>query len=351
MAKDSNGNEGQLLPEDQVKHIRMTDIFVDDSWNARSRANVVSETSSDGRDEGSGITGLVKAIEARGQDTPVVLRTTVQPFYAGKSQGFTGQPYALVSGFRRFEAVRRLNDDVELVKRKNTENKTVVPNTGNGTVRAFVRTMTEKDARIENTAENACREDLDTPELVFAVAKLSGGPLNMSSVEISTAIGKTPGYVNLLQRLSTLHKEILAHWREGGEFQGVKNIKRIPTSELVELCKIDKDRQCGEYKRILESKPGVENGKRDLLWMAAAKKTAESRGKYLGTLERLGVVEVSQDMPWIDCLPVVMKIHKKAKPGSSARRKLADIMEKAYQEAMSVTDDEAGTTEAEEAAE
>lgn len=351
MAKETNGTE-LASAEDIVKHIRLSDIFVDPVWNARSLANVMAEQGTAGDQEGSGITGLVNGIAARGQDTPVKLRPTAQPFYASKAQGFTGQPFALVSGFRRFEAIRRLNDNVELVKTKNAEGKTVVPNTANGTIRAYVVPMTEKEARIENTAENAFREDLDPPDLVHAVGRMSSAPLNMSAVDISVAIGKTTGYVTVLQRVAGLHKDVLTHWREGGEFQGVKNVKRVPIEDLVEIAKLDKDRHCAEYKRVLESKPGIVDGKRDKQWMAAAKKAAERVGKFLGTLERHEIITVDQSKPWVDCLttidkkPLLMKVHSGTKAGD--RRKLADILEKAYQEALEATDEEAGVTEADE---
>lgn len=333
------------LPEDAIKHIKLSDIYVDPNWNARSIANTLSEMGLSDDKEGSGMTGLVNGIAIAGQDTPVLVRPTTQPFYAAKDKSYTGQPYALVAGFRRFEAIRRLNEDTEFVKKRNAEHKTVVPNTANGTIRAIVKTMTEKEARIENTRENSFRESLDAPDLVFAVGRMMSAPHNMGSMEIATQIGKVPNYVTILMRIAGVDKTVLEHWRSGGEFAGLKSSKRATVTEMLEISKLDKERQAAEYKRVLESKPGVEGGKRDKSWMVAAKKTAEKMGNYLGTLERHGVITVDQDKPWIDVLEVVMKVHKNAKAGD--KRKLADLIERSYNEALNA-EEEAGTVDVEE---
>lgn len=321
-----NNGSGIKLSEDEVKHIPLTDVFVDSEWNARSIANTMAESNLRGDEEGRGIIGLQDGLCTDGQDEPVVLRRTDSADFYKKN---VNKPYALVVGFRRFEAIRRLNADHDLLKRRAEENRTVVPNTANGTIRAVVRSLTEEQARSLNMRENTQRDSLSPPDLMWGMAKLA--KLGMTQTVIGSTLGKTQSYVSTLLRISSLKPSIIEHWRQGGEFKGHKSKSQVTTKELNDVAKLDADRQEEEYLKILQSKgiaPGTpaEESKQ---WLDSAKKKAHAIGFMLGTCHRVKFLKVAQEKNWIDNIEYMMKVGKK-KLTRQELRSIANAAEKGF---------------------
>jgi hypothetical protein len=334
MAENKQTN-GHMIAEDEIKHIPLSDIFVDTDWNTRSVANVMSETSETGTEgEGLGIVGLMNDITNDGQDTPVVVRRTDTAGFYRK----TNKPYALVAGFRRYEAVRRLNDDADLVKRRAEEKKGVVPNTANGTIRANVRALSEPEARGLNVRENTLRDDLTTPDLMKAIVELSQKH-GWTQNQIGLTVGKVQGYVGKLLRIASVDPDILTHWRVGGEFKGVKSTVRVTTNDLDDISKLDRKEQANEYMRVIQAKGGGVDGKgKDKLWLESAKKQADKIGTLLGELQRVKFLKVTPNVPWIDQLSLLVKVGKGKEMKAREERKLADVAEKAFQAALNRED-------------
>lgn len=326
-----------MIKEDQVLHIKLDDIFVDHNWNSRSLANVQAESSETGDKEGTGIVGLTKDLFMDGQDDPVVIRETKTT--ASKST----KPYMLVTGFRRYEAVRRLNTDKELSKQLFTEHperagKTLLPNSADGTIRAFCRTLPEKEARALNVRENTLRDDLTPPDLMRGIAELAHEH-KMTQVEIGERIGKAQGYVGKLLAISTLDKSILEHWRGGGEFRGIKVNKRVTTDDMRDISKLDKDRQIDEYLRIISKKAEAGAAPDKNQWVDALKKKAEQVGWQIGLLQRQGFLKLTGKMTWIDVLEYYIKLGKGKELKAKQEKAVAKAAEDAFNKALTAEEE------------
>lgn len=331
-----------LIPEDDVKHIPLADILVDPEWNNRSLTRTLSATSLHVEDEGTGIDGLKVGIFHDGQDEPVVLRSTKDNFYKKNVK----QPYALVAGFRRFEAIRQLNEDGNLLKLRNESKQNVVPNTANGTIRAFVRNLSELEAVKLNLRENTQRDDLPTPDLVHGAFRLKFLH-QMEPAAIANTLGKHPTYVNQLLRVATLPKEVLDHWRNGGEFRGVKSERAVTVKELDGLTKdikeSEKEARCIAYMNLLKEK-SEDAAEGNQQYKAAKKRGIKFAGligrlarKEYGPEENKQFMHISTTVAWAD---VIEHVIGKTKLDARQRRRIADACEGAYTEALTKEEEE-----------
>jgi hypothetical protein len=345
-------DQAVLTKEDEIKHIPLTDIFVDFNWNSRSFANVVSDHSELDTDA-EGITGLTRGIFLDGQDEAVVLRpTNVEGFY---KKGVK-QPYALVAGFRRFEAIRRLNnpkvktdkdpgevseDFAKLIEERKTAKKTLVPNTADGTIRAVVRTLAESEARMLNLRENTNRDSLTAPDLMMACKTLKEKH-DLTDTQIAEHLGKSQGHISMLGRVAKCDAEILNHWRNGGEFHGLPSNLRATVRELDDLSKVEgKENQIKEYTRILQAKIPAGDDKDNNAWVKSAKNKAAKIGELLGTLEKNGIVKVSSKFAgaWHEFIDLIVKNGKKELTTRQAKS-VAKAAEDAYNEALTKVEEE-----------
>jgi hypothetical protein len=342
------------ISEDEIKHVPLSDIFVDFDWNSRSLVNVLSEHSESKDGEGTGITGLTKGILLDGQDEPVILRTTKDGFYRKNVK----EPYALVAGFRRYEAIRRLNSpkgptksgDTEvpgeisaelakLIENRKKESKTVVPNTADGTLRAIVRTLTEGEAKVLNLRENTNRDDLTTPDLMMAVKGIAEGQ-KLTGGQIADRLGKSQGHIDQLLRISKCHADILQHWRHGGEFRGLPSSCRATVRDLNEIVKeTDPQKQLEEYTRLLQSKLPSSDETENNQWVQSAKKKAIKLGDLFGTLEQAGFLKVLAKEEWTDFIEKMVKTGNK-EPTRRQAKSIAKAAQEAYTEALTRTDAE-----------
>jgi hypothetical protein len=332
--KNNNPHQGVLIPEDDIKHIPLSDIYVDEDWNNRSITRTLSVTSLRPEDEGTGLDGLKVGIFHDGQDEPVILRSTKTGFYKKDVK----QPYALVAGFRRFTAISKLNEDANLVKLRNDDKKTVVPNTANGTIRAIVRSLSELEAIKLNLRENTQRDDMTPQDLVHGAFRLKFQH-QMESLAIANTLGKHPTYINQLLRIASLPKELLDHWRNGGEFKGVKSTKAVTVKDLDNLAKDIKEPagQIAAYLNMLKEK--AEDGAEGNQQYKAAKKRGIRIATTLGVLARKAYSEtenkafctVNPNVAWVDMVEILIG---KTKLDARQRRRIADAMEGAYAAAL-----------------
>jgi ParB-like chromosome segregation protein Spo0J len=339
----TNGTNTKSATEDKVEHIPLSDIEVDWAWNSRSYANVVSEHS-ESDNEAQGITGLTKGIFLDGQNEPVVVRPS-----AGVGNGKIKKPYCLVAGFRRFEAIRRLNNPKistekepgeiseefgKLIAERKAAKKSVVPNSADGTVRAVVRTMSESEARILNLTENTNRDSLTAPDLMHAIKDLKTKH-DLTDTQIADHLGKSQGHISMLGRIAKCNKEILDHWRNGGEFEGLPSNLRATVRELDDLSKVEPKEQNAEYKRILQAKIPAGDDKDGTQWVLSAKKKAQKLGELLGSLQKLEFLKVAPkaENAWHEWIDVMVKNGKKDLTTRQAKS-VAKAAEEAYFEAL-----------------
>ena len=327
------------IAEDEIKHVPLTSIYYDADWNARSSANVQAEgdvvtKDSEGNDiVSAGLAGFAEGIATDGQNTPVELREI--PKEMAKKAG--NAKYHLVAGARRFFAIVRLNADADRVKKCVAEGRSVVPNTGNGTIRAVIRPMNESDAIARNIAENSDRLQLDTPDLAVGVHRLD--QLKMPQAVIATRLGISQSYVSTLARITKdLQPVIFAHWRNGGEFQG-QNIgsNRVRFDGINEISRLEKDRQIDAYLYELGVKRDEAATKKPVL---AAKKQAARIGKMLAILQKEGALEITEK-PWVECIEHVIKLNKSTKK-ARVKQQIADALDKAFAEELAKDDTKKG---------
>lgn len=358
----TNGTKSapNLFPEDEIKHVPLGDIFVDTDWNNRSVALTLSQAEGS-ESKAGGLDALKTGIYYDGQDEPIVLRRTDGEGFYKKA---VKQPFALVAGFRRYEAIRQLNADEAGVKVRADEKKTVVPNTANGTIRAIVRKLTEAEAVALNLRENTQRNDLTTPDLVNGAVKLAYIH-QRDAKQIASTLGISPSYAAQLLRIGSVKQEILTHWRTvhstgtKADYRGTMSAARASTTYLDDISKADKDRQTDMYAEFIREyeESNVEGdedeGDAKKAWFKAAKKKAVGLAVMFGTLarEKYGenkdqfFIDVNANVAWVDMVDHLVKPGKAKSFEARQRRSIADAMEKAYGEAVE------GKTEEEEEAE
>src|SRR5208282_6028887 len=94
--------------KEEMVRVPMSEIHVDHTWNGRNPSYLqepsVAPAGEDfeGPSGELGMAGLVASIKAHGQDDPVDVRP-----YAGKGRF----QFSLVTGFRRYEALRRISEE------------------------------------------------------------------------------------------------------------------------------------------------------------------------------------------------------------------------------------------------
>lgn len=350
-----------IIKEDEIKHVPLADIYVDWAWNSRSFANVISDHSENDSDA-EGITGLTRGIFLDGQDEAIVLRPTSGEGFYKKG---VKQPYALVAGFRRFEAVRRLNspkvktdkdpgevseDFFKLIEERKATKKSLVPNTADGTIRAVVRTLAESEARMLNLRENTNRDSLTAPDLMMA-CKVLKEKHDLTDTQIAEHLGKSQGHISMLGRVAKCDGEILNHWRNGGEFHGLPANLRATVRELDDISKLEgKEAQTKEYVKILQAKIPAGDDRDNNAWVKSAKNKAAKIGALLGTLEKAAVLKVNPKVAsaWHEFIDLIVKNGKKELSARQAKS-VGKAAEEEYLKALNAVEEEEDEDEGDDA--
>lgn len=315
----------QLLPDEVIRHIPLSDIFVDYSWNVRSLRNVMSEVSDAVQDttlkgthtgEGAGIVGLAVSLLNDGQDQAVFVRKVE----GGKSLGGkkTDKPFEVYCGFRRITAADILNRKPEeiaktlpekaatdLVARIETATKAkrnIIPNTANGTILAVIRNVDAAKARLDNGRENTLRQNLDTPDMVKYISNLTS-ETKMTQAQMAEALGIGQPYVSRLKKVATLPSVILNHWRGEGKVPGLPEtvtdrLTSRQLSDLADLAMKDSLPEGEVIKRYVDTLnpptaadgSGGEDADRPL-------KRIKELGFMIGVMIREGIL-VAGDLSW-----------------------------------------------------
>lgn len=291
---------GAALAKEQVFEIPISKIKADLEWNARH--GLITEDSGD--ESKNNFTDLVNSIEAKGQDTPVIVRPVGN-----------GGNFSLVAGFRRYLAIQAIG-------KKQTN-----PNI---TIKAYIRNYSELEAQAENIRENTARDDLRGPDLAWAIDRLAktykAKGLNPTSVMLAAEIGKNQGYVNKLMRImeKTEQSKVSKLWRDAPFQVSISDMEKIATYES--------DRQVAAFEEITKNRSGSggqgAGGGRGK-WLEAALTKAESVGALLGKLAKAEVIDCDGlDFGEADHVRLCVKFKEDATAGQVT--KVGNALQKGY---------------------
>jgi ParB/RepB/Spo0J family partition protein len=292
---------------EKIEAVLCSEIEVDHKFNARSSVEISSLVGKDGADESEHNTQktLRESISTVGQETPVVLRRMPKG---------SKKPYFLVSGFRRYDAV------MHVAAEKGNKSPTV---------KAFVRDMTDQQAREENMRENTARADLSGPDLCYGIGQILksyGKDKGPSSVALAATLGMSQGYTNQLMNIwNNCVPEIVKDWRESPN--------RLTAVQMYSISKEDKDKQKVKYDEMKAKKDeGTGGGRGPNAWIDTACKTAASVATILGKLQRDGACEIAGDNFFGDNIRTLVKY--KADATDAQTDKICAAAEKAFTDAL-----------------
>lgn len=275
----------------------LADLDVDYAWNTRSQPNVVlfaSETDPDS----TGLEGLVRSVLEHGQDTPVDVRPTAPPFYK-----VTPKPYSLVAGFRRVTALQQIFAHPEIVAAAKAAGRTAIPKLPDGHVWAYVHPpLSELDAFSLNVRENTNREGLTPPD-VLALVTRALQVHKLSIPQTAILLGKTHQAIRGYDKVSKLPPRVLAHWRNGGEFDGIKTAKRVALTDMVDLAASPPEGHLDGYAALLQSKAKKIDSS---AFLEKAKRRAATMGALLAHLQTAGLITVGPRDGWIRYMDLLL---------------------------------------------
>lgn len=275
-------NPAKIVPSgnrEAAKEIPISQIQVDHSWNSRGK-----RWREAANDEDTKFDGLVASIRARGLDEPVCIRPNPDP----KSK----QPFSLVYGFRRFEAISLIA----------AEDKLKEPS-----ILAVVRHLNEAEARSLNVRENTVRNNLHVPDLAWAIAEM--GKAGNTDLGIAGEIGKTQGYVSMLHRIMKgTSPKVLQHWRDSIVPLQVKSMLSVLQAASEKDEKLH-EKQMEKYMELVKAQMEKAKEKTDEEKASAKveglKKKAEAFGFVLGQLDALGFLP-SDSVKFSECIAVIL---------------------------------------------
>jgi hypothetical protein len=311
--------------------VPLSDVFLDYEFNARSRANV--EGTPDAQESG-GPEELSLSLRTKGQDFPVVLRpNTHEKGKVRRKNETTGHlewwwpPYELVDGFRRDVAITALNADEKLREHSKETGVPIVPNVPNDQIAADVRPLDDLQATLLNGRAGIARNNLEPPDMMAHIVKLTRPPFSMAVSDIAEDQGLS---LVTTHRYATagnaLIPSILSHWRFGGSFEGAASSRRLSFEEIEVVSKQKKEDQAQVYKDALI---GKEKRSKDKDWLHTATQTAARMGTLLGRLEVEGVIRLTSK-PWTECVDALVKLPAKTRRYSAVNTKMAETLESAY---------------------
>lgn len=253
-----------------VQHIPLHLVDIRYDWNSRSGDFRVDPEYPE----------LVESIQAKGQDTAVLVRPHPDKVKARKT------PFDMVVGFRRGSAIldiaRKLDDSF-----KDKDAAYIAKHLGKQapTIKAEVREMTEAEARDANVRENMKRVDVKAADCAFAVHELL--KLGKTTAEIGPSVNKGQTYVDKCKRIMTLPVDVTKHWRAAA----------IPLTvdEMDQLSRVEgADAQRKAYEAATKNKkPRSSKGKKSKLAALIGQATVFSA--KLGALARADLIELTTD--------------------------------------------------------
>jgi hypothetical protein len=185
--------------------------------------------------------------------------------------------------------------------------------------------MSEREAFLFNAAENTNRDNLTPPDIFGIVAK-GVKDFGMSWQDVAIQLGKSPSIVKNYASMTKLSPYILAHWRTGGDFEGVKTAKRVGVVDMFELAKLPSGEQVAAYKKALDRQVQRVDSS---AWLEKAKHRATAMGTLLARLQKSGLLSVHSGQQWIAHVDILVRVGKKELRWKDAQA-LAKLAEGGY---------------------
>jgi hypothetical protein len=321
----------KVEPRPGVSFIPFEDIFADFDFNARSRANVESAPEAM---EGGGTEELGLSLQTKGQDFPVILRPNTHEKGRVRKKDkdehliWWFPPYELVDGFRRLVSTFSLNADEKLKEHSKETGLPIVPNVPNGHIAAEVRSLDDLQATLLNGRAGIARNNLEPPDLMAHIVKLTRPPFAMTVQQISEDQGLGLTTTHRYAAVgNALLPGILTHWRFGGAFEGAAAARRLSFPEMEEVSKVKKERQVQAYKDALVGKDKKLKTKD---WLHTAELSASRMGTLLARLEREGVVRLTRK-PWDECVDSLVKLPARTSRFVAVKTRIGKMLEEAYE--------------------
>lgn len=307
-----------------VQSLLLSEVFFDWTWNARKAVD-----EGNAKEETTGFTGVVQNIAIEGQKQPIVVRPN--PNYGKRGMPGASCPYACVSGFTRGKAIGELaqgTHDSLLISAAGLSPAAVAKlHTDKPTILAFVRSMTEAEARKENLEENLQRSSLTAPDIAFGVARLREAMPTASDGEVAAIVGRSQQYVAKLKRIydglsgaiipaGTLSKgqakdlSVLEAWRIEPRKEGITNDFLEDIARDAKLSPSEKAKafvaKVNTKVAPVDGEDGPKEKKRGKgVWLDNAKIDAEAFGVRLGNLMRDGALSDDYSFEGKHCETVV----------------------------------------------
>lgn len=301
---------------EKVESVLCSEIEVDHKWNSRFSVDISALVGKDGQEETEENTrkSLRNSIETVGQQDPVVLRRMPKG---------SKKPYFLVSGFRRYDAIMAIAN----------EKGNKAPS-----IKAFVRDMSDKQAREENMRENTARANLSGPDLCFGIGQILDAyrkekQPEPSSVNLAASLGMSQGYTNNLMTIwRKVKPSIVKDWRESPVKLTVVDMYGISKHDTPE-----KQQEAYDAKKTRKDDTGAGN-RGPNAWVDSAVKAGQTIGTLLGKLARDGALEILGDNFFGDNVRTLVKF--KTDATESQVDKIAHATEEAFTAALNSEESE-----------
>lgn len=327
----------------EIVRIPLAQIFVPNDWNVRSFAAVTATT--DEKDETTGLAGsfkdennqtqeggLVESIRLRGQDTPVDIRPNP------KHEEDPSEPrWVLVSGFRRYEAIKRLAATGRVMQGDPLGWSPVEP-----TIKARIHlNMDEAGARELNLRENLARKNLSHADIAFGISEMKRANKELTDTKIAQLFNLTQSYVSKLRRIVDFTApEVTNEWR--------RTPKAVPVDDMLKLRDKPIAEQYDAFKKMIGTAPKPSPEERKASAAESRRKTLSEKSGDVGTLiARLHKKEFEVSDPnFYDTIAIFLSFMGSKvdeKEDEDLLRACADAALKGFEVAMSRSDAPAAT--------
>jgi hypothetical protein len=301
-------------PEGILVRAKLSDVFADYSWNARSKTDLERVIPADGsvagynpETEGTGMggfrgtktePGLVELLVLQGQRTPCDARPN-----PARAPNPNAPKYDITAGFRRHYAL-------SLIAKNGVHHQDFHPiiadptwDAREPTILLLVKDQSDREAKERNLVENTGREGLSTPDLAHGVAELrrliteENRGREPTNDDVARRIGRTGKHIGNLLRIMRLPESITKHWRDGGEAyiagHRVVCVGSLPLNMMVELAGMQSgtDYETAYVKMVMGSRDettGEKKGADDRRFEKAMKVAAEL-GELVAYLAHEGI--------------------------------------------------------------
>ena len=310
--------------------VHLDEIEVNPKWNIRSNL----EETQRGPEEAASFEQFVKSLAEEGQDTPVIVRP---------NKDGSKKPYFLMTGNRRFEALRRIAEK-GIAPKWATDSWCKRP-----TIKAEIRKLSDVAAFELNIRENTEREDLTAADLAFGIGRLCNAyrkeNIKYTQTSVADKVGLSQAYTGKLMNIvDRCRQEIFENWRNAA--------LKLTVDDMAKVAALPPADQQKAYDELLRAGSGSEKkGNGDP--MKSAAKAAGNVGKLFGMLTREGALDFDFDSDWwLNHIQKMVKIKNRVgknggtKPPTEAQiAKIARVAEKAYAEALTENDESEETEE------